>query len=143
MLSDNLQTSMKNIVKSLIVLALVNLMSCKSEEYQWIRINQIGYRNNDIKVAVLLSKRKTDLKTFKIVNAKSGDVVMTFDNPVSTITLKPFISCYRLPFSNLKKNGVYKIIAGKTVSAEFRIGDDVYDGTADFLLKYASAKKWF
>lgn len=136
MLSDNLQTSMKNIVKSLIVLALVHLMSCKSEEYQWIRINQIGYRNNDIKVAVLLSKRKTDLKTFKIVDAKSGDVVMTFDNPVSTITLKPFISCYRLPFSNLKKNGVYKIIAGKTVSAEFRIGDDVYDGTADFLLNY-------
>jgi endoglucanase len=126
---------MNYVFKSLIFLALINLISCKNEEYEWIRINQIGYRNDDIKVAVLISKKTIDLKTFKIVDARSGEVV-TSGNPVKTVTLKPFISCYRLPFSSLRKNGVYKIIADKTVSPEFRIGEDVYDGTADFLLNY-------
>jgi peptidoglycan/xylan/chitin deacetylase (PgdA/CDA1 family) len=121
---------------SLIIWILIHPAFCSAQEDTWIRLNQIGYRNNDIKVAVLLSMKSLDLKTFKIIDSKSAKVVMTFTDIIKTESLDPFISCYRLPFTKLKKTGVYKIVAETGVSPEFRIAEDVYDGTADFLLNY-------
>jgi peptidoglycan/xylan/chitin deacetylase (PgdA/CDA1 family) len=126
----------KNVCILLILWALIPGISCNREETAWIRINQLGYRNEDIKVAVLLSSKPLNLKSFKIVDAQTGKVEMTSEMVIQAGPLKPFSDCYRLPFSNLKKNGIYRIVAGKAVSPEFRIGADVYDGTADFLLNY-------
>ena len=112
------------------------MISFGIEQDTWIRINQVGYLNNDIKVAVLLSTKSLSLKSFKIVDAKSGRVAMTFYKVLKTEALDPFQSCYRLPFTNLSKSGTYRIIAGNAVSPEFRIAGDVYDGTSDFLLNY-------
>jgi hypothetical protein len=41
-----------------------------------------------------------------------------------------------LDFSNLQEPGTYYLIAGKAVSPRFPINAQVYNGTADFLLKY-------
>ena len=127
---------MKNTLVSLIICILIFAVSCRSNNDAWIRINQIGYRTSDIKTAVFLSKKVLNLKSFKIIETKSGKVALTFKNVEKTGSLEPFKSCYRLQFSNLKKNGTYRIVAGNAVSPDFRIGDDVYDGTADFLLNY-------
>jgi len=83
---------------SIILCALINTMSCKNQDRAWIRINQLGYRNEDIKVAVLLSERTLNLKSYKIIDIKSGNVVMTFDNAVKSEPLDQFLSCYRLSF---------------------------------------------
>jgi endoglucanase len=128
--------SKKNVCISLILWVLILITSCNREKSEWIRINQLGYRNEDIKVAVLLSCKTLNLKSFKIVDAQTGKVEMISENLKQTEPLNPFISCYRLQFTNLKKNGIYRIIAGKAVSTDFRIDDNVYDGTADFLLNY-------
>ncbi len=112
------------------------MVSYSGEPEEWIRINQLGYRNTDVKVAVFLSRKSLDLKSFKVIDAGSGKVVRTFYNIIRTEPLNPFISCYRLPFTSLKNTGVYKIIAGEAVSPAFRIADDVYNGTADFVLSY-------
>ncbi len=112
------------------------MCSCLNGQDAWIRINQLGYRDNDIKVAVLLSLKTITIKSFELIDAKSGRVAMTFNIAIDSTALKPFLSCYRLPFTGFKKDGVYKIAAGKTISPEFRIGNDVYDGTADYLLNY-------
>ena len=61
---------------------------------------------------------------------------MTFDNILNSEPLDPFVTCYRLPFTKLSRPGTYRIAAGKAVSTDFRIGDDVYDKAADFLLNY-------
>ena len=127
---------MKNVRKYLIFFALIPVLSCSAKKNEWIRINQLGYRNYDIKVAVLLSRKTLNLNSFKVIDVNSGKVAMAFDKVVRTEALEPFISCYRLSFTKLNKSGVYRIIAGKAVSPEFRIADDVYDGTADFLLNY-------
>jgi endoglucanase len=127
---------MKNTCISLVCYALIQLLSSPSKGDEWIRINQLGYRNNDIKVAVLLSKNTLDLKSFKIIDAISGKVKKTYNNVTKTSALPPFVSCYRLPFTSLNENGVYRIIAGNAVSPDFRIADNVYDGAADFLLNY-------
>ena len=127
---------MKHCLKILVIISLITSISCRSERSEWIRINQLGYRPDDIKVAVFLSKKVLNLKSFKIMEVSSGNVVMTFNNVVKTESPEPFLSCYRLPFSDFKKNGTYRIVAGNAVSSDFRISDDVYDGTADFLLNY-------
>jgi peptidoglycan/xylan/chitin deacetylase (PgdA/CDA1 family) len=126
---------MKRIYVHLVFTGLLILISCKSETNEWIRINQLGYRNGDIKVAVMLCRDKSDIKSFRIVDAETGKVVMTLE-AVPTVSLEPFASCYRLPFTKLKKTGVYRIIAGKAVSPDFHVSKDVYAGTADFLLNY-------
>src|SRR5664280_1963592 len=112
------------------------ILECNGEENCWIRVNQLGYRNEDIKVAVLLSGDFLELKSFEAIDVKSGKVAMVFNEVISTEPLPPFVSCYRLHFTNLKISGIYRIRAGKVVSPEFRISENVYEGTADFLLNY-------
>lgn len=135
-MSVNIHLHMKNASKSLIFWILISMSSYMNGQDAWIRINQLGYRNNDIKVAVLLSLKSLNIKSFELIDVKSGNVAMTFNNAIKSGPLMPFLSCYRLPFSGFRKEGVYKIAAGKTVSPEFHIEDNVYDGTADYLLNY-------
>jgi hypothetical protein len=42
----------------------------------------------------------------------------------------------RLDFTEVRQAGGYYIVYGRARSETFRIGSDVYDGTADFLLNY-------
>ena len=130
------QKTMKNAFILLIICALTYSTSCRNGSKEWIRINQLGYRTNDIKVAVFLSKKNSKLQSFEVIEAGSGKVVMTVSNITRSKPLEPFLSCYRLPFSNLKIEGTYRIVAGNAISPDFRIADDVYDGTADYLLEY-------
>lgn len=127
---------MKKAFISLIICTLISFISCRNNSDAWIRINQLGYRTNDIKVAVFLSKENLTLQSFKVIDVSSGEVAMTFKNVVKKESLEPFVSCYRLPFSDLKKSGIYRIVAGKIISPDFRIADDIYNTTADFLLNY-------
>ena len=83
-----------------------------------------------------MSRKPVVLESFKVINAISGEVAFISGNVIHTAPLDQFLSCYRLPFSKLNKNGRYKIIAGEAVSPEFAINENVYDGTADFLLNY-------
>ena len=112
------------------------LSSCKKPGNEWIRVNQLGYRNNDIKTAVFLSSGKTDIRSFRIINSETGKVEMTFDSVINTGALTPFSTTCRLPFTKFTKTGLYRVASGNATSPEFRIADDIYDGTADFLLNY-------
>ncbi len=127
---------MKNIKVLFYICFLYFTISCRNDNQAWIRINQLGYRTKDTKVAVFLSKNYIKIDKFQIIEAGSGRIELNLDNPVKSDPLDPFMTCYRLPFSNLKKTGTYRIVAGKAVSPDFRISDDVYNGAADFLLKY-------
>lgn len=120
----------------LILVALALFVSCRHENQSWIRINQIGYKPGDIKVAVFISTKKDKIKGFNLVNSTSGKVVMTFNDPVEAKPLDQFVSCYRLHFTEFTDTGTFRIVTDEAVSPDFRIADDVYDNTADFLLNY-------
>jgi len=62
-MADNIRLNMKNVLILLIIIALIYTTSCRSERNEWIRINQLGYRNDDIKVAVFLSKKALNLQS--------------------------------------------------------------------------------
>ena len=136
---------MKNLIfsKLLIVIfcfaCLFTIISCSSrKENTWIRINQIGYLPNSIKVAVILSKDEINLKTCFVCRESDRKIVLTIENKHVTGfgEFGSFKSSYRLDFSSLQDTGYYYIQAGKTRSKPFSISQDVYTGTADYLLKY-------
>ena len=77
------------------------LLSCQKKNDEWIRINQLGYRTNDTKVAVFIALGNIDLKSFRLVDAASGKIILEKKEIVKSEPLAPFKSCFRLHFSEL------------------------------------------
>ena len=102
----------------------------------WIRINQLGYLPGDIKVAVLVSKENITPVQFEIRQALNNEILYTSQNIRSFGSYGPFSSTFRLNFSGFKEKGAVYIEAAGVKSPVFDISDRVYDGSADFLLKY-------
>jgi endoglucanase len=112
------------------------LLSFQTAPTAWIRINLAGYKPDGIKVAVWGSKVKTSIERFQVIDKQTGKVV--YENHAGSAfgAYGPFQTTYRLDFTSFKKPGTYTLRAGNAVSPEFRIGQDVYKGSADFALKY-------
>lgn len=102
----------------------------------WIRINQMGYLPAVNKTAVLLSKQDIAIKEFSLFDALTGKKVASFTDVESYSNYLSFASGFRLDFTEFTQTGAYYIKAGETQSPVFQIGNHVYDGAADFLLKY-------
>jgi peptidoglycan/xylan/chitin deacetylase (PgdA/CDA1 family) len=108
----------------------------KEEPGEWIRINQLGYTPQGIKVAVWCSKDHAALTSFDLVDSATGEIVLTQNAGKSFGAYGPFTNSYRLNFSSFKKPGVYCLKTAGAVSPFFKIDKDVYKGTADFCLFY-------
>ena len=85
----------------------------------WIRVNQIGYLENDIKVAVWISKDNTVVKEFQLMDKATGKVVYTGSNITVTGKQPAFESSARLNFSDFKTPGTYTITANGVTSGPF------------------------
>jgi endoglucanase len=117
-----------------LIILTINVLA---QQKTWIRINQLGYLTSDVKVAVLVSK-DTNLKIteFQVCDALTEQPVFDSKQVKSYGAWAAFATGFRLNFSDLKTSGSYFVKANNVKSPIFRIGNDVYDGTADFLLRY-------
>lgn len=117
---------------------LIFIYCCKiyAEQQCWIRINQLGYLTNSVKVAVLVSKDDLSPDNFSIKDALTESVVFESNEIRPFGGLWSFKSTFRLDFSELQTSGAFFIEYDGIKSPVFRIDDDVYNRTADFLLKY-------
>ncbi len=102
----------------------------------WIRINQLGYPENSIKVAVLVSKDNINPESFGIYTFSDDELVWEGHKITAYGKFACFTSTLRLYFSDFKSGGEYYIKSEGIKSPSFRISDSVYKGTADFLLNY-------
>ncbi|NWF49768.1 MAG: glycoside hydrolase family 9 protein [Ignavibacteriaceae bacterium] len=102
----------------------------------WIRINQLGYQQNSIKTAVLLSKQEIHPAKFILKDALTESAVDTFTNVINYCDVWSFKTISRLDFSGFKRDGAYFIDCEGIRSPIFRVSSDVYDGISDFLLNY-------
>lgn len=127
---------MKKFLFFLFVIILAFSFSKKEEAAAWIRINQLGYKPDGIKVAVWCSKENTALQKFELVDSATGKTVYISKPSKAFGNYGPFKQTYRLSFSAFKKTGKYYLKTGKTKSPVFRISEDVYKGAADFCLRY-------
>jgi hypothetical protein len=123
-----------------IILVFFSLLIAQSIEAQpseaWIRINQVGYTPKGVKVAVYAAKNQDQVANFELVDAKSGKPVLTKSAGRNFGAYGPFTTSFRLDFSEFQTGGTYFVKAGDAKSGEFTISEDVYKGTADFLLRY-------
>lgn len=122
---------------------LLPLLSFSQEQdpQSWIRVNLLGYTPGGVKVAVWCGKgtrRIGDPVTisWELVNSVTGLSVLEGRTAKDFGQYGPFARTYRLDFSTYKKPGRYFLRAGGSQSPEFRIGDEVYKGAADFCLRY-------
>ena len=67
---------MKRYYRLLTLIFAFAALPCKADE--WIRINQLGYLPQSIKVAVFMSETKTDVQEYALVDAFTGKTVRTF-----------------------------------------------------------------
>lgn len=103
----------------------------------WIRVNQLGYLPGSMKVAVYLSTTDHNNRAdFKIKEAKTNKVVFEGKGSVSNAGRWGMKEAFRLNFSPFVTEGEYYIECNGTQSPLIRISPDVYDDTADFILKY-------
>ncbi len=115
-----------------LILFTINIINAQS----WIRINQLGYTEESVKVAVLLSKDNIDIKSFGMYDAITDELIYELPTVKEYGKYGTFKNSFRLDFSNITNEGSYYIKTGNISSPVFRIADDVYNGTADFLLTY-------
>ena len=123
---------MKNYLLLLILFCTQNIVSQNS----WIRVNQLGYLKTSIKNAVLASKENPDFKSFALFDAASGKKVWQGTAIHKTGKYGAFASTFRLDFSEFETEGSYYIEINDIKSPPFKISNSVYDGTADYILKY-------
>ena len=102
----------------------------------WIRINQLGYLEKDVKVAVLVGKQALSFESFELRDALTNDLVFKGKNIRKYGPWAAFSEGYRLGFSAFSTPGAYYLQVQDIKSPVFRIANDVYDGTADFILRY-------
>jgi peptidoglycan/xylan/chitin deacetylase (PgdA/CDA1 family) len=120
----------------LFVLLLLSFPGKKENVTAWIRINQLGYTPDGIKVAVWCSRDSIQIKTFQLVDVATKKFVYADSAGKAFGAFGPFKQTYRLNFSSYKKPGKYYLQAGGVKSTGFEIGNDVYKGAADFCLRY-------
>lgn len=118
------------------VLLLLALSSFQKQPDSWIRINLAGYKPLGVKVAVWGCKENVSLNIFELVEKATGKIVYRHKAGKVYGEYGPFKQTYRLNFSAFTQPGIYFLRGGTATSPEFRIGDDVYAGSADFALRY-------
>ena len=119
----------------LLLLPVVSFVKNK-EQQSWIRINQLGYTPDGVKVAVWCSKVQSGISSWQLVDVAAKKVMFTGKVGNAFGAYGPFKQTFRLNFSSFKKPGRYYLQVGGAKSPEFEIGNDVYKGAADFCLRY-------
>ena len=130
--------STRLILRSTFTLAFMSILlaGCQEGPQAWIRINQLGYMPNSMKVAVCFAPDEVQINAFALVDAASGKNVFSSENVQPFEGTTRFNSVYYLDFSEFNLTGTYYVQARMFRSPLFSIRHDVYSGTADFLLNY-------
>jgi endoglucanase len=102
----------------------------------FIRINLLGYKQSGSKAAIWCSKQKDSIRSFTVRDAVSNKIVYTGKVSKTFGAYGPFAQTQRLVFSNFNKPGKYYLTTENTKSPVFIISDTIYNGSADFCLRY-------
>ncbi len=120
-------------------LCLASLVAFSSslQTQTFIRVNQLGYLPHAVKTAVLMSSDTSfHPVTWDIHDALTGNLVWKSGDVLQDIPYGKFSTVLRLDFSSFTTPGAFFLSAVDARSPAFRIDNDVFDGTADFLLQY-------
>jgi endoglucanase len=124
-----------------LTIALLIIVLLPAGAQSWIRINQLGYLPNTVKVAVYISQNPGTGPGFTVHDALTDRVVYKGKTVIYDGSVWGMAAAARLDFSGLTTPGGYYINYEGARSETFRIDAGVYDGTADYILKYIRAQR--
>ena len=101
----------------------------------FVRLNQLGYRPQDLKSAVAFSRSPLPSK-FTIFNARTSQAVFEGASKPLAGRWGQFDYHAEIDFSSLRQTGRFFIQVGATQSGQFQIGDANYAGVSDQLLEF-------
>lgn len=119
----------------LILISLI-LINATVSGQGWVRINQLGYLPESVKIAVFISTESETLNSFSVSDAITGKTVFKGKPDIYSGAGWGMKSAARLNFSSFEEPGGYFITINEYKSPVFRISADVYSGSADFILRY-------
>lgn len=131
---------LKSILPLLVAILFFSCSSISSSEI-YIRTNQVGFKINDLKTAIILSNKNLLRQSFSIMNFKNNKKV--FSNKINE-EIKPwgkFKYAYKIDFSPVKNEGEYFIKVKNNNSFSFKIGNKIYDGIVDSLLLFLRVQR--
>ena len=118
------------------LLILTASLAVLQAEEVFIRASQIGYRPQDVKIALAFAKSPLPA-SFAVVAADSGIVVLQGNNkPVVDVKWGQFEKHVELDFSALQTPGRYVLRVGESQSLPFAIGEGAYGALPDQLLEF-------
>lgn len=120
----------------LLCISLWCTITLEAQTSSWIRINQLGYLPNDNKVAVFMAVDKERSLDFTVHSITDNTIVFRGKGLSANAARWGMVQALRLNFSSLTAKGDYYIECNGARSPRFRIGAEVYQGSADFILKY-------
>lgn len=128
---------MKRILFAFLIATITFTYATAGKQDSWIRINQMGYFPESVKVAVFISNgNKNFTSDFKVKDAKSNKIVFKGKGIETNADRWGMTKALRLDFSQLQTMGEYYIESNEAKSPLIKINKNVYNGTADFVLKY-------
>lgn len=107
----------------------------------WIRINQLGYYPEGLKKAVFISTTDIKLTKFTIHDVLTNEQLAELYTVYPTGQFEQFLSTYTLDFSSFTTVGAFYIKVDHYYSPNIYINNNVYNGTADFLLNFMRAQR--
>ncbi len=106
---------------------------------QSIRINQLGYLENDLKIAVVVSSDVLPELAFQIIN--NDNVAFRGYLSADKGIYLAHAHHYLADFSSLNKKGRYRLRTGSVVSSEFEINDNLYRSLPDSILRFFAIQR--
>jgi len=100
-----------------------------------IRVNQLGYRPDDVKIAVAFDETPLPAK-FQVVNATTGELAVEGKTKAIAEHWGQFAHHAELDFSGLDRTGEYLVRLGDAESPRFAIRSNVYAEVPDQLLEF-------
>ncbi|WP_262493144.1 glycoside hydrolase family 9 protein [Marinilabilia salmonicolor] len=125
-------------MKKIFFISLIaGIVSCTSGyDNSWIRINQLGYMPGTPKIAVMVSKENVSVSEFAIYSAVDDQEVFRSEEIAEFDEWGAFKKGFRLDFTQFTDKGEFYVKVKNVKSPVFRIDNDVYANTADFILNY-------
>ena len=122
-------------VIALVVFVVFVPGNARSESESYVRINQVGYRPGDVKIAIALGSAELP-GAFQILDAATQAVVFEGRSHLMAEKWGEFTHHAELDFSTFNQSGAFKVRIGSGESPPFRIDALAYADLPDQLLEF-------
>lgn len=107
----------------------------------YIRLNQVGFLQEDMKSGVIISQEEIHFNEFSVINQLTNAKVYSGKIQLSDNDYSKFKFCYNIDFTKLNHEGKFIINVGNESSFPFTIGQEIYNPIVDSLMLFFTIQR--